>query len=180
MTPCSPRNSQESSPAPQLKSIDSLALSLLYGPVSAVDKPTPHCGTEVHPFILVPHREVLTLCLSAALKHFFGKGVQEEEERSVPWSGGAGEKPGRMLMCRQRVVFKSLFLGPYARRTHAIMNTHTQIHKDHRTVFEKPHEQLYLKKICSGREGKKNIPANFHFHWSKIHPMLRPSICLMS
>ena len=84
----------------------------------------------MHPFILVPHREVLTLCLSAALKHFFGKGVQEEEERSVPWSGGAGEKPGRMLMCRQRVVFKSLFLGPYARRTHAIMNTHTQIHKE--------------------------------------------------
>ena len=31
--PCSPRDSQESSLAPQLKSISSLALSLLYGPV---------------------------------------------------------------------------------------------------------------------------------------------------
>ena len=30
--PCSPRNSQESSPTPQFKSINSLALSLLYGP----------------------------------------------------------------------------------------------------------------------------------------------------
>ena len=30
--PCSPRDSQESSSAPQVKSIDSLALSLLYGP----------------------------------------------------------------------------------------------------------------------------------------------------
>ena len=31
-TPCSPRDSQESSPSPQLKSINSSALSLLYGP----------------------------------------------------------------------------------------------------------------------------------------------------
>ena len=31
-SPCSPRDSQESSPAPQLESINSLALSLLYGP----------------------------------------------------------------------------------------------------------------------------------------------------
>ena len=31
-SPCSPRDSQESSPAPQFKSINSLALSLLYGP----------------------------------------------------------------------------------------------------------------------------------------------------
>ena len=30
--PCSPRDTQESSPAPQFKSINSLALSLLYGP----------------------------------------------------------------------------------------------------------------------------------------------------
>ena len=32
-SPCSPRDSQESSPTPQFKSINSLALSLLYGPV---------------------------------------------------------------------------------------------------------------------------------------------------
>ena len=32
-SPCSPRDSRESSPAPQFKSISSLALSLLYGPV---------------------------------------------------------------------------------------------------------------------------------------------------
>ena len=32
-SPCSPRNSQESSPAPQFESISSSALSLLYGPV---------------------------------------------------------------------------------------------------------------------------------------------------
>ena len=31
--PCSPRNSQESSPTPQFKSINSSALSLLYGPI---------------------------------------------------------------------------------------------------------------------------------------------------
>ena len=31
-SPCSPRDSQESSPAPQFKDINSLALSLLYGP----------------------------------------------------------------------------------------------------------------------------------------------------
>ena len=31
-SPCRPRNSQESSPAPQLNGINSLALSLLYGP----------------------------------------------------------------------------------------------------------------------------------------------------
>ena len=31
-SPCSPRDSQESSPAPQFKSISSSALSLLYGP----------------------------------------------------------------------------------------------------------------------------------------------------
>ena len=31
-SPCSPRDSQESSPAPQLKSINSLALSFLYSP----------------------------------------------------------------------------------------------------------------------------------------------------
>ena len=31
-TPCSPRDSQESSPAPQFKSINSSALSFLYGP----------------------------------------------------------------------------------------------------------------------------------------------------
>ena len=31
-SPCSPRNSEESSPAPQFKSINSSALSLLYGP----------------------------------------------------------------------------------------------------------------------------------------------------
>ena len=31
-SPCSPRDSQESSPAPQFKSINSLALSLFYGP----------------------------------------------------------------------------------------------------------------------------------------------------
>ena len=30
--PCSPRDSQESSPTPQFKSVNSLALSLLYGP----------------------------------------------------------------------------------------------------------------------------------------------------
>lgn len=33
-------------------------------------------------------------------------------------------------MCWQRVGFKSLFLGLYARRTHTIMNTHTQIHEE--------------------------------------------------
>ena len=32
-SPCSPRDSQESSPAPQFKSINSSVLSLLYGPV---------------------------------------------------------------------------------------------------------------------------------------------------
>ena len=32
-SPCSPRDSQESSPTPQFKSINSLALSLLYGPI---------------------------------------------------------------------------------------------------------------------------------------------------
>ena len=32
-SPCSPRDSRESSPTPQFKSISSLALSLLYGPV---------------------------------------------------------------------------------------------------------------------------------------------------
>ena len=31
-SPCSPRDSQESSPTPQFKSINSLAVSLLYGP----------------------------------------------------------------------------------------------------------------------------------------------------
>ena len=31
-SPCTPRDSQESSPAPQFESINSLALSLLYGP----------------------------------------------------------------------------------------------------------------------------------------------------
>ena len=31
-SPCSPRDSQESSPTPQLKSINSVALSFLYGP----------------------------------------------------------------------------------------------------------------------------------------------------
>ena len=31
-SPCSPRDSQESSPIPQLKSFNSSALSLLYGP----------------------------------------------------------------------------------------------------------------------------------------------------
>jgi len=31
-SPCSPRDSEESSPAPQFESINSLALSLLYGP----------------------------------------------------------------------------------------------------------------------------------------------------
>ena len=31
-SPCSPRDSQESSPTPQFKSINSLAFSLLYGP----------------------------------------------------------------------------------------------------------------------------------------------------
>ena len=31
--PCSPRESQESSPTPQFKSINSLALSFLYGPI---------------------------------------------------------------------------------------------------------------------------------------------------
>ena len=31
-SPCSPRDSQESSPTPQFKSIDSLVLSFLYGP----------------------------------------------------------------------------------------------------------------------------------------------------
>ena len=31
-SPCSPRDSQESSPAPQFKNINSLVLSLLYGP----------------------------------------------------------------------------------------------------------------------------------------------------
>lgn len=50
----------------------------------------------------------------------------------MSWSGGAGEKPGRRFMCWQRVVFKSLFLGLYARRTHTTMNTHThtQIHEE--------------------------------------------------
>ena len=33
ITPCSPRDSQESSPTPQFKSISSSALSLLYGPI---------------------------------------------------------------------------------------------------------------------------------------------------
>ena len=32
-TPCCPRNSQESSPAPQFESINSLVLSLLYSPI---------------------------------------------------------------------------------------------------------------------------------------------------
>ena len=43
LTPCSPRNSQESSPAPQFESINSLAFSLPYGPtlqsVRLLEKP---------------------------------------------------------------------------------------------------------------------------------------------
>ena len=35
-SPCSPRDSQESSPTPQLKSVNSSALSLLYGPTRTV------------------------------------------------------------------------------------------------------------------------------------------------
>ena len=43
--PCSPRGSQESSPTPQLKSINSLALSFLYGPIltSIHDHWNNHC-----------------------------------------------------------------------------------------------------------------------------------------
>ena len=35
-SPCSPRDSQESSPTPQFKSINSLAFSLLYGPLISI------------------------------------------------------------------------------------------------------------------------------------------------
>ena len=40
-SPCSPRNSQDSSPTPQFKSINSLALSFLYSPIliSIIDGP---------------------------------------------------------------------------------------------------------------------------------------------
>ena len=43
-SPCSPRDSQESSPAPQFESVNSLALSLFYGPalISVHDCWEPH------------------------------------------------------------------------------------------------------------------------------------------
>ena len=54
----------------------------------------------------------------------------------MPRSGGAGEKPRRRFMCWQRVVFTSLFLGLYARRTHMTMNTHTHTHTQTQTHEE--------------------------------------------
>ena len=41
-SPCSPRDSQESSPAPQFKSINSLVLSFLYSPGIYSSSPRPH------------------------------------------------------------------------------------------------------------------------------------------
>ena len=59
-SPCSPRNSQEFSPAPQLESINSLALSLLYGPTltSVHDYRKNHSfdyTVSVLSFVLGPH-----------------------------------------------------------------------------------------------------------------------------
>lgn len=110
-------------------SLPSLHSSLKLKLLSAVDKPYPHCcGTQVHPFILVPHREVLTLCLSAALKHFFGKSTGQGGTEYCPGAEG-GRETRKDVYVLAEGSFKSLFLGLYARRTHTIMNTHTQIHE---------------------------------------------------
>ena len=56
LTPCSPRNSQESSPAPQFESINSLAFSLPYGPTL----------TSIHQFSSVQFScSVLSNCVTS-------------------------------------------------------------------------------------------------------------------
>ena len=64
LSPCCPRDSQESFPAPQFKSINSLALSLLYGPIL----------TSVHDYWESHSIDYMDLCrqsdVSAFLIHY--------------------------------------------------------------------------------------------------------------
>ena len=59
-SPCCPRNSQESSPTPQSKSINSLALSLLYGPTL----------TSVHDYWKNHSFDYLDLCWQSDVSAF--------------------------------------------------------------------------------------------------------------
>lgn len=91
-----------------------------------MDKPTPHCGTQVHPFILVPHREVLTLCLSAALKHFLEKEYRSRGNQGVPLERRGGREAGRMFMCWRKGSFRIALSGSLCQAdTHDHEHTHT-------------------------------------------------------
>ena len=59
-SPCSPRDSQESSPAPQFKSIYSLALSFLYNPTV----------TSIHDYWKNHSPELMDLCWQSNVSAF--------------------------------------------------------------------------------------------------------------
>ena len=59
-SPCSPRDSQASSPTPQLESLDSLALSLLYGPALT----SLHDNWKIHSF------DYTNLCWQSGISGF--------------------------------------------------------------------------------------------------------------
>ena len=59
-SPCSPRDSQESSPTPQFKSISFSAFSLLYGPVF----------TSIHDYWGKPYLDYMDLCQQSTVSTF--------------------------------------------------------------------------------------------------------------
>lgn len=93
----------------------------------------------------------------------------------MPWSGGAGEKPGGRFMCWQRVVFKSLFLGLYARRTHMTMNTHTYTDTQRGRSKSRPDTHINTNTILirnqSERTGALPVPG-----WEPCPPCLSAQV----
>ena len=104
-SPCSPRNSQESSPTPQFKSINSLVLSFLYGPTLLYTHT--HTHTHTFPGGLVVKNLPANAGVAREVGSVPGMGNPLEEEMATHSSILAWkipEEPGRLKsMGSQRV-----------------------------------------------------------------------------
>ena len=141
-SPCSPRDSQESSPTPQFKSINSLALSLLHSPTL----------TSIHDHILAMARLSLTTVLRSQYcgLPWWLSGVESTcQSGSVPDPGGSHilwiswtHAPQLLNLCSR--AWEPPLLSPWA--------LEPALHNQRSPCSEKPMHPQLKRNLCRNED----------------------------
>ena len=132
-SPCSPRSSQEFSPAPQLESINSSALSLLYGPLLILYMAT---GKTVALTIRTFLGKVRSLLFNM-LSRFVVAFLPRSKHLLISW-----------LQSLSTVILESKNIKSVIVSTFAPSICHEVIWLSRPTTGHMPQENYYLKRQC--------------------------------